>query len=865
MLRLDDTVRRRNVYATRRSAILSARLGGALLLGTAAIPAAAEDCQFIGKPATGGVEAPLAVDGVCSDPDYNSRSLVIDSTERKTLDLPDGRKIGYTEVKAHFPAFRTEAELPAGVRQSPTTVSHKVVWRFPEKSFWRNRFFQQTYPLELADLNAVDAKFAFVDGGGYTVGISPGSPNVGYRVPAAAAQLAKSYANKLYSNTSRIYGYLYGQSGGSVQAIAAAEATSGVWDGIVPVVIALDGLGTHSFMWGALYALAVPEAKRQMVAEAAAVGSGKDIYAGLSPDERAALDELLNAGFSRRQLESQQFAVVSATALAGPVRSLDPTYEDDFWSKPGYEGSAPPPYLAAAKVDGMASIQAIARNEKGVPTSLAFAPGTVPKLGSIGASGLQFYVVAADGRTRLVKGETASLSGKLDGDTLKLDDGKNDPALLAALVNGGKVRINNRFLLAVMFYPRHSIQPDSPAYAQYRNADGTPKYVQRAATAPFPVSFANNLRAAGGWLQTGRLKVKTIVLENLLDPFSFPNVGGLYADKVRTAMGPRAVGATFRIYYQDNSSHGAFLTNPPGKVSTATVPTGGVLFQALLDLAAWTERGVAPFPSTHYSVDAMNQIVLPADARERGGLQPVVHLSAGGGYRVETSVNRPVELTGQITMPPKTGSIVEYDWYLGGDTFAFAPAVKLATAKQRVDIKRSVSFSEPGEYVVSLRATGERSGRAAAGSTTPLVNIDRVRVVVTGAASAARGSSAIGGLSQEFWDVPVNRRGTQCVVDPRNVRLRRTEPGQPATLHAYGPANAPSTTVAFANGATVVQVDPAAFPINDGSSMTIADAATGTTIGQISFAVLPSTIGDRTALAKLLRARGCSDQLAKLP
>ena len=43
-------------------------------------------------------------------------------------------------------------------------------------------------------------------------------------------------ANKFYGNTGRIYGYAYGQSGGSVQMKGAAEGATGVWDGIVPVV-----------------------------------------------------------------------------------------------------------------------------------------------------------------------------------------------------------------------------------------------------------------------------------------------------------------------------------------------------------------------------------------------------------------------------------------------------------------------------------------------------------------------------------------------------------------------------------------------------------------------------------------------------
>ena len=105
------------------------------------------------------------------------------------------------------------------------------------------------------------------------------------------------------------------------------------------------------------------------------------------------------------------------------------------------------------------------------------------RLGSIGAAGLQFYVYAADGVTRLTDGEARPLAGKLEGNTLTLI-GTNDPALVNALAPGGKIRINNRFLLASCFYPRHSILDNgNPAYNQYKNADGTPKYRPARGTA----------------------------------------------------------------------------------------------------------------------------------------------------------------------------------------------------------------------------------------------------------------------------------------------------------------------------------------------------------------------------------------------
>ena len=108
----------------------------------------------------------------------------------------------------------------------------------------------------------------------------------------------------------------------------------------------------------------------------------------------------------------------------------------------------------------------------------------------------------------------------------------------------------------------------------------------------------------------------------------------------------------------------------------------------------------------------------------------MVHLTANGGERAEVAVNVPVDLVGHMEMPPRAGKIVQYDWYLGGSDHTFEPATKLATPQVRVNATRTVSFPKPGEYTLTLRAVGERDGAGSAASTTPLMNIDRVRVVV---------------------------------------------------------------------------------------------------------------------------------------
>lgn len=697
----------------------------------ASTQAMAAPCMTEGAPRDG-VEPRLMVNATCTDPDYNADTFVLESTTRKTHKVSDTQEIAYTEVKGYFPATKTRETLPPGVSGSPTLAKHRVTWKFPDAPHFQNRFFQSVYPI---GGGFVDPTFAFTHGA-YIVGIAPGNPTVGYRVDAAAAKLAKAYAAKLYGTPSRIYGYIFGLSGGSVQTMGAAEGTSGVWDGAMPISLATHSLNVHSFPWNGHYALAVPEAKRKAVAAAIAPGSGLDIHAGLTPDESAVLDELINAGFSRRAIENNPFDLGMTTILAGALPQTDPAYEEDFWTKPGYEGVNPPPYLAAAKVDGFATITAITRDAKGVPVSLEFDPATVPALGSIGSVGLQYYVYAPDGKTRVeAPSGGGSLVGTLKGNSFSLETPvqtgfipagpPTDPALLAALSVGGKIRINNRFLLALCFYPRHSA-PDNgnPGYKQYRNADGSWKYVQR----PVSIAFGATASTAGGSYETGAIRFKTIIMENRVDPSSYPYVASFYDSQIRKTLGAAKAEQMERIYYNDNADHASF--GPiRGNDASMLIGFGGMVDQALLDLAAWVEKGVAPPASTRFSIDATNQVVLPSRAAERQGLQPVVSLSANGRDRVEVAAGQPVKLEGRIETPPGGGTITHYDWYLGEATpVAYEGLTQVTAPKRSLTVSREVSFAKPGSYLVTLRAAAQRGSRD--DTTTVLQNLARVRVVV---------------------------------------------------------------------------------------------------------------------------------------
>jgi len=543
-----------------------------------------------------------------------------------------------------------------------------------------------------------------------------------HRHEAAATKVAKAYANKLYGNTAKIYSYFWGCSGGGTVSMAAAENTTGVWDAVQPQCIGTSiDAQYHSFYWQAHYTMAILKAKRDAIAEAALPGGTGDIYAGLNDEEKSVLNEFLAAGYPLAII-GKHFSRLTPLIDPIDIRLGDPTYEDDFWSKPGYAGANPPNYLKAAKVDGFATITEILRNEQGAPTAVQFDPATIPALGTTGDNYLEYFVYGADGKTRIIDptrslGEPPtnkprySLIGTLDKLSGKLMlTGANSKVLLDALKVGDKIRVNNRFILAMYFYPRHSIVAGIRSHDQYRNADGSPKYPQRKDISALTHS---SYRTMGGRIETGEIKTKIMILTGMGDQLSWPifNVG--YAERVQKALGPKA-NDMMRFYLHDNGSHTTGGGEP------------GIFQQSMQDLIAWVEKGTAPLPSTRYTV-RNGQVIAAEKAADRNGLQPVMSVTANGSARATVGVNQPVKLVGTLEMPPKTGTIVQYNWTVAGT--ADAPTI-LEKPQPLVNIDKTITFPAPGTYIVRLSVNGQRDGLVAPMNRTLLQNFKEVRVVV---------------------------------------------------------------------------------------------------------------------------------------
>ena len=146
-----------------------------------------------------------------------------------------------------------------------------------------------------------------------------------------------------------------------------------------------------------------------------------------------------------------------------------------------------------------------------------------------------------------------------------------------------------------------------------------------------------------------------IVVQCLLDEGAYPQQADWYRRRVEALLGPR-IDDQYRLWFVDHAMHGAPVMRPdettrPAR-NTRIVNYRGVLEQALRDVAAWAERGVAPPSSTSYEL-VDGQIVVPPTAADRKGIQPVVTLTANGGTRAEVAVGDVVEFSALVEVPAR--------------------------------------------------------------------------------------------------------------------------------------------------------------------------------------------------------------------
>ncbi|WP_163210033.1 hypothetical protein [Bacteroides sp. 519] len=629
---------------------------------------------------------------------------------------------------------------------------------FPEKKAYTGRFFQyvtpfpdsetsaQAYPDEISPIGfsiTHGAYFIETNEGGkldFADSSTSRESSIGaYRANAACAELSRHIAKLIY-DCERPYGYCYGGSGGAFRSAGSMEITKGVWDGAVPFVMGSSNAIPNVF-GVRMHALRLLKDKMDDIIDALKPGGSGDPYATLTAEQRQTLQECTRMGFPIKAwygwpyMDAHGFVVLYRTLVA-----MDESYfREDFWNKPGYLGYDNPASLQRDRVQTKGIIKRIIGQAEAERLNLVrplsdTERGTADRAwASMGADIKDkpvAYEIDVDVKDIGMGGDIIILSGPGKGKLIQITktEGKyvaladvNDPQLLTLLNVGDSVQVDNSDFLAVQTYYRHQVPSiDYYAWNQFRGYNNVPIYPQR----PYLIGPYITMGAAG-CVPDGKINGKMILCCSVWDREAFAWQGDWYRNKVKQHLGD-AADDNFRLWFTDRSTHGD-VDDP-----TEVVSYMGILFQALLDISSWVEKGIEPSKSSDYEIiDA--QVILNDDGKERGGIQPVPHASIDGKERADVKPGQEVSIHVTVDAPAGTGKIIAAEWCLD-DSKQFTHQVDMSKAVysadgSRVEFDTTVSYDKPGVYFPTVRVYSERNGNTQA-VYTPIANLTKVRVVV---------------------------------------------------------------------------------------------------------------------------------------
>ena len=615
---------------------------------------------------------------------------------------------------------------------------------FPPAEQYQGRFFQPLAAVSgthnmapMALFLASGVSFA-IDSGGYLVESNQGSRNMfggTSRANAAVARYSRSLAAEMYG-PHRPYGYVYGGSGGAFKTKSCVENYPGVWDGSIPYVHGSPVAIPYVFTVQA-HAMRVLGPKFPQIVDAIDPGGSGDMYAGLNEEERDALREVTNMGFPPRawfDFERIAFGYTGVfSSLIDFIVNGDPEYFTDFWTKPGYLGANPTQSLLDARVEHPTRIKDLIMADEarglGLPVTMS---------GGQTGSGAQFPAALRmeslpdkdlRGASLIINSGGAKdavlyVAGQA-GDIVMVGFGATNFQALAALRPGDEVNVDNSVYLAAQTYHRHQMQgPEFPVWEQFKGPDGKPLYPQR----PHGISESVD-RVGDEATQSGHFHGKMIVVHALMDEAAYPWQADWYRSRVKAAQGPR-FDDKYRLYFVDHAMHTTrnySLDDMHPAAETRVISYQGVLQQALRDLANWVEKGVAPPASTNYSVED-GQVMVPGGAG-RGGIQPVVNLTANGGQLAEVKAGDTVAFSAVVEVPAGAGVVISAQWDFEGDG-SYPVSADITRPTERLTIDQTHIFTKAGTYLPAIKVASQRNGDTSSSFAQP-ENLGRVRVVVS--------------------------------------------------------------------------------------------------------------------------------------
>ncbi len=628
----------------------------------------------------------------------------------------------------------------------------------PTQQKYQGRFFQYITPTpdsETLSQNAATPEsdkisFAIASGayfietnGGGALAMQVDPSITSFRANAATAEFSRLIATTLYKGK-RPFGYAFGGSGGSLRTIGSIENTTGVWDGVVPYVMPTT-MSLPNAMTSVLLARRILKDRLPQVVDALEAGSLTSVDQVLGTEQqKGAFREASSMGFPSGAWKDLGGEDTGGFAVIYPVvRMIDPSYFTDFWTKEGYEGFNAEQSLKDARIQLSSKILKLINAEEALAMGLQYEAFGTDDHGLAANSWKSLLNQTADKklpvavqveRTPDEKTNEYDLivrNGEAAGKELKFQRLEKDVVILtlgnadaAKLKVGDELTFDNTNFLAVQYYHRHQMPGDDfDGWRQYKDSQGKTPYAQR------PMLLGPLLtQATAGSLLTGKFQGKMIVIQNMYDGGAFPWNAHWYKNRVKEHLGPN-LDKNFRVWFTDHANHGDY---PFQKDPTHTIVYLGVLQQALRDLSQWVENGVEPPLSTAYDIRD-TQVVIPDNANERNGIQPVVHVKVNGSERAEIKPGETVTLEAVIEVPKKAGKVVSIEWNFG-DGKDFLPVSDITksykdTSGQFVTVKTTHIYPTSGTFFVTVRAASERSGDIK----TPFAriqNLGKARVVV---------------------------------------------------------------------------------------------------------------------------------------
>jgi hypothetical protein len=489
-----------------------------------------------------------------------------------------------------------------------------------------------------------------------------------------ATKYARQIAAQMYG-TAPVHGYVNGCSGGGLRTAVHLENAPDLFAGAVPQAWGLNQRPNWS-----IYGLATTLLRDKLpeIIDAAEVGGSGDIYRGLNPQQRAALETMYGLGWPRQAASQMQFGWAQAPFSLYNVMDADPQYYKDFWEQPGYLGRDDSKEVEPLVIDTTLTVERTVTQREMRAQGTARSSADTATFGAEAGTATESRPAAIlnyPGDLRdLFMAKATILSGPDAGKSMYLS-GRREKMMLPftarapyAFTNvkaGETIRVDNRDWIAYMYYHRYGLQALTaklqlqtpkfslmfPEHRAIMKPDGKPIYPQRT--------------AATGWYPglNGTFTDKMIMLSGTADEPIWPTQMTPYERMVRRHLGAK-VDETYRFWWLDHVPH---CSGPlEGPRSTRTVPNTGVVAQAIRDVVRWAEEGVAPAASITYHYADDNALVLAPTAKERRGIQPVVTLAVNGGVRAEVRAGTPVTLTASAEVPAGSGTIVRAQFDFDG-------------------------------------------------------------------------------------------------------------------------------------------------------------------------------------------------------